>query len=382
MDNGGWLPCRLVPFDGASAGKEVGPPRAGCTYVAWSPDGKWMFLNSESGGRFHVWRQRYPDGPPEQLTAGATEEEGMAVAPDGRSLITSVGLRESTLWIKDAKGERQVSSEGFADEPRFSFDGKKLFYLVRHHGFSGQFIGGELAVADLASGRTETLLPGIELGGYSISPDGKQVVFSATDRSGVSNLWFASLDQAFPPRRIASAVNEDEPAWTASGYIYFRATEGNQNFVYRMKTDGSGREKASAIPVLELSSVSPTGNWAVSWQGPKTSSGAQVFADSLNGGASPVSVCGGYCNGRWNADGSEFNIEIATQEGALTLVVPVNPPGSLPVLPPQGVATRADLSAVKGAKIMEGVFIAGPLPGQFVRRREDVHRNLYRIPLK
>jgi eukaryotic-like serine/threonine-protein kinase len=381
MDNGGWLPCRLVPFDGTSAGKQVGPPGVACTYVAWSPDGKWMYLNSESGGRFHVWRQRYPDGKPEQLTASATEEEGIAIAPDGSSLITSVGLRESTIWIKDAKGEHQASSEGYADEPHFSRDGKKLYYLVRRHGFSGQFIGGELAVADLASGRTQTLLPGIDLGGYSISPDGTQVVFAATDKAGLSNLWFASLDQSFPPRRIASPVNEDEPGWTTSGYIYFRATEGNQNFIYRMKTDGSGREKAYPNPVLEILSVSPTGKWALSWQGPNSGTLSQMIADPLDGNGPPVPVCGGYCSGHWNADGTILSVSINTMDGAFTLMAPVNPPGSLPALPSNRVMNRADLLAVRGAKVLEGWFLASPNPGQYVTRHEDVHRNIYRIPL-
>jgi eukaryotic-like serine/threonine-protein kinase len=381
MDNGGWLPCRLVPFDGTSAGKAVGPPGAACTYVAWSPDGKWMYLNSESGGRFHVWRQRYPDGKPEQLTAGATEEEGIAVAPDGNSLITSVGLRESTIWIKDARGEHQASSEGYAAEPHFSPDGKKLYYLVRHHGLSGRFIGGELAAADIATGRTETLMPGTEVGGYAISPDGTEVVFASTDTAGLSNLWLASLDREFSPRRFVSAVNEDEPGWTTSGYIYFRATEGNRNFVYRMKSDGSGREKASPDPVLEILSVSPTGKWVVSWQGPNSGTVSQVTATPLEGGGAPVSICGGYCSGHWNADGSAFNIEIDTLEGGFTLIAPVNPRGGVPVLPPNGVLDRADLAAVKGAKLLDGSFIAGPIPGQFAMRREDVHRNLYRIPL-
>ncbi len=43
MDNGGWLPCRLLKFGGSNS-RQVGPPKAGCTSAAWSPDGRWMFL--------------------------------------------------------------------------------------------------------------------------------------------------------------------------------------------------------------------------------------------------------------------------------------------------------------------------------------------------
>jgi hypothetical protein len=63
-------------------------------------------------------------------------------------------------------------------------------------------------------------------------------------------------------------------------------------------------------------------------------------------------------------------------------MAPVNPPGSLPALPPTGVANRADMLKVKGAKVLEGSFLASPIPGEYVTRHEDVHRNLYRIPLR
>jgi Tol biopolymer transport system component len=138
-----------------------------------------MYLSSDKGGRFHIWRERFPDGELQQVTSGPTEEEGMAIAPDGGSLITSVGLRESTIWVRDRKGEREVSSQGYAENPRFSPDGKKLYYLVRRHGVSGQFVSGELWVANLETGRSERLLPDTLVGGYDISPDGAQVVYSA-----------------------------------------------------------------------------------------------------------------------------------------------------------------------------------------------------------
>jgi hypothetical protein len=43
-----------------------------------------MYFTANPGGVNHIWRQRFPDGQPEQITSGPTEEEGMAMAPDGR----------------------------------------------------------------------------------------------------------------------------------------------------------------------------------------------------------------------------------------------------------------------------------------------------------
>ena len=99
-----WQPCRVVPMDGSSLGWQVGP-RGKCTAAAWSPDGKWMYLGVEVQGTNHLWRQRFPKGEPEQITSGLTEEEGVAIAPDGRSLITSVGMRQTAVWVRDSQGE-------------------------------------------------------------------------------------------------------------------------------------------------------------------------------------------------------------------------------------------------------------------------------------
>src|SRR5207248_6824071 len=128
---GDMVRCRLAPLDGSSAGQQVGPPDGACTFAAWSPDGQWMYFNSDSGGAFHIWRQRFPDGQPEQITSGPTEEEGIAVAPDGRSLLAPVGVRQSSVWVHDSRGDRQISLEGLALQPKFTPDGKKLFFRIR-----------------------------------------------------------------------------------------------------------------------------------------------------------------------------------------------------------------------------------------------------------
>src|SRR4030095_3916536 len=89
-----------------------------------------MYFSSDSGGAFHTWRQRFPDGQPEQITSGPTEGERLARAPAGRSFITAVGLTQSSVWLHKGGGDRQVSLEGFALAPKFTPDGTRLVYLV------------------------------------------------------------------------------------------------------------------------------------------------------------------------------------------------------------------------------------------------------------
>jgi hypothetical protein len=128
-----------------------------------------MYFTSNASGSFQIWRQRFPNGAPEQVTTGPTQAEGLAVAPDGNALVSSVGLAQRSIWISENGVERQVSSEGNARFPAwgdgfptsaFSPDGGKLYYLVGDGPRRG-FGSGELWVADLSSGSSERVLPGV-----------------------------------------------------------------------------------------------------------------------------------------------------------------------------------------------------------------------------
>ncbi|HUS19109.1 MAG TPA: protein kinase, partial [Terriglobales bacterium] len=159
MDGSGWLPCRIVPFDGSTQGRRVGPAEGQCTTASWSPDGKWMYFSSNAGGAFHIWRQAFPDGILEQITSESNEQEGTAVAPDGKSLIASVGTAQGSIWFHDQKGDRQLTFEGVAMLPKMSPDGKTVFYLQRS-GSSRSYISAQLWKLDLLSGVKERVFPG------------------------------------------------------------------------------------------------------------------------------------------------------------------------------------------------------------------------------
>jgi Tol biopolymer transport system component len=79
-------------------------------------------------------------------------------------LVTAVAVQNTSLWVHDAKGERQISVEGNGYDPRFTPDGKKLCYMIVKQA-PNQFMWyrnpGELRVADLESGRSEPLVPGL-----------------------------------------------------------------------------------------------------------------------------------------------------------------------------------------------------------------------------
>ena len=89
---GGWVVCRTAGGTAPRAvhqrGVVTGRPLDGTS-------------RRMPAGLYHIWRQRYPDGTPEQITVGPTEQEGTAITLDGQHLITSMGLHRAAVWLHD-----------------------------------------------------------------------------------------------------------------------------------------------------------------------------------------------------------------------------------------------------------------------------------------
>jgi hypothetical protein len=156
--------------------------------------------------------------------------------PMALRLLASVGSSQQSVWLHDDRGERPLSTEGYAFIPRlpaalvqpFSADGNTLFYLARRGGVRsvGPFErSGELWRTDLESGRSEVVVPGFDIVAYDVSREMTQVVFAAIDKGGQSHIWLARLDRQLPPRQLSSIVS-DGPRFGTSDEIFSRVTEG------------------------------------------------------------------------------------------------------------------------------------------------------------
>jgi Tol biopolymer transport system component len=371
-----WGPCRLVPMDGTSVGRQVGPPKAACTSGAWSPDGRWMYLSSAAGGLFHIWRQRFPDGKPEQLTSGPTEEEGIAMAPDGRSFVTAVTLESVSVWLHDSRGSRQISLEGNAADPIFTPDGRKLCYrIVAKAPNSLQFTreAGPLWLADLESGRSSPLVSDFPVLAYDISLDGRQVVLEAEDHEGKPRLWLTTFERQRPPQQIPN-VEGRQANFGPAGEIFFRGKDG---FAYRVRADGTGLRKALEQPILILIGVSPDGNWILAWS--RLADGDAAFQAFPIAGGSPVLVSG-WIYWRWSRSANFLSIgEIPHDHSYL---VPLAPGQTLPPIPAGGFRSEEDLARLPGARKTDELrVIPGPSIDVYAFYRSTTQRNLYRIPV-
>ena len=367
--------CRLLPFDGSSTGRQVGPDGV-CEAAAWSPDQRWMYFTAEVDGLSHLWRQRFPDGVPELFASNrVAEEEGVAVAPDGRSLVTSIGVRQSSLWLHSADGERLLSPEGYASQPALSADGARLYYLLRRAAASSVV---ELRVMDLATQKSERVLPDFNVIDYAVSRDEQQVAFTtrAADRS--LEIWLASLDRRAAPRRVAQGG--DRVAFGANRTLVFRSVEGHVNFVARIGFDGQNRVRLTDRPAVDILGTAPDGQWAI-FVGRADNDRIGVMVVPIQGGEAK-SLCYGGCVPQWSPDGATLYLASRIGNPGPTLVVPLKPGRSFPDFPDgEGDAVTAWRTLPGARRIDRPTSIPGVGDSSYVMVKTDERRNLFRVPL-
>jgi hypothetical protein len=334
-----------------------------------------MYFTANSGGADHIWRQHFPDGQPEQITSGPTEEQGIAIAPDSRSLITAVALQNTSLWIHDSRDERQISLEGNAANPRFTPDGKKLCYLlVKDAPDAWVFYRdpGELRIADIESGYSQPLVSELPVLDYDLSRDGRQLVLWTADRG----IWLAPFDRSSPPRRIPG-VEGSHPRFGPDGDIFLLREEGHSTFVHRVHPDGSGLRRAFDQPMLNLYDVSPDGRWLIGW-GPLRGGGPPTHQVYGLDGRPPVPI-GPVSWLTWSLDGHSTFIA-----GRWRFVIPLTPDEVIRQIPAEGFHSGEQIAHLPGARSIEGAInpVPGPAAGVYAFYRVTIQRNLYRIPIR
>ena len=383
MDSrGDFLPCRVVPFDGNAKPQVVGPPGRRCIQAAWSPDGKWLYLNVETDAD-HLWRQKFPGGQPEQITFGPTSQEGIAFEPDGKALLTAVGTQDSTVWVHDKDGDHQLAFEGNVLSPVFSRDASALYFLSS----KSEVAQTELWRKDLKTGRIDSVLPNYKIeasnngtyGDYAVSADEKWVAFAARDDKGRSRIWVAPTNHRSAPRRLESDKVEDSPAFLPDGEIVFRVVESDGNYLYRMKVDGSARTRISPQRVLDVHAVSPDGRWIVAILAAEDEQHSIVtYAFAVDGSRS-FPLCDEYCWVRWNVKGDMLYV---TDKRARAITWPsvlaVDPGTGLPRMP----SGHIDATAIPAnAPVIKSAISSGLDASNYAFTRNTIRRNIYRIPI-
>jgi dipeptidyl aminopeptidase/acylaminoacyl peptidase len=267
----------------------------------------------------------------------------------------------------------------------------RLFYLVRTQASRAQ-TSGELWSVDVNSGNRQRVLPGVLMANYSLSHDGRTVVFSSSGNEAGDGIWIADVERRTPPRRLVRGI-ELRAFFGAPGEIVYT---GEDSHLYRMKEDGSAIDMISSDPVAYLSTVSPDGRWAVVIR-PQSANGVGTTSlafMSLRGETS-FDVCNDDCSVgprsflivppfTWNSEGTQMFVNLVHfgQGTTRTVVLPYKSNVSPSALWPKGLRLEKEVPANPGAKVInaQNTFPAsGSDAATYLSWRGATQSNLYRV---
>jgi dipeptidyl aminopeptidase/acylaminoacyl peptidase len=207
--------------------------------ATWSPDGKWIAYQQDSGGNelWDIWAVPADGGAAINLTnTPDRREESPLWSPDGAALAIAIKPKDGTsydLAILDwaTRKVRQLTHEASPDRQwqvvAWSPDGKTLYAERAEVGFTDS----DVYAVDVASGQTTNLTPHEGRHTYeagSLSPDGKTLLVTSNAKNGGRNV--ALLDIA--SHQITWAT---DTLWEASAGSF--APDG-KSFTYLLNADG------------------------------------------------------------------------------------------------------------------------------------------------
>lgn len=175
---------------------------------SWSPDGTTLaYARLNESGIWDIWEAPALGGAPRRVVLSGADPTW---SPDGRSLAY-FDPAGGAIWMCGTSGENArlaVPPWEVGDwntQPRFSPDGRRLALAARH---SDGAPYGELALADLDSGKTHLLTHDNALAlSPSWSPDGRFIYF-ASSRGGTINIWKIAADGG-EPEQITAGEGDD-----------------------------------------------------------------------------------------------------------------------------------------------------------------------------
>ncbi|MDQ5987195.1 MAG: Dipeptidyl-peptidase 5 [Syntrophus sp. SKADARSKE-3] len=194
----------------------------------WSPDGRFLYYLAEAAsGIRQVWRMSPEDGRPEPVTALPLPVESFEPGPDGRFLILSAAVFPGKTLDE--------SAALLQDKPKNQGSGRTYYRLIiRHWDTWRDGTRNHLFVYRLADGTVRDLMgdmdadcPSRPFGGtedFSLSPDGKTVVFSAKI-AGSGEAWSTNYDlflvpadgSALPKRITSNPAADIQPRFSPDG---------------------------------------------------------------------------------------------------------------------------------------------------------------------
>ena len=230
--------------------------------TGWSPDGKRFFYSVRTG-------------KPRQLVLPNYSGRVVSAHTFDRSLAGDEAP-ETRIYVIGADGTRPLEmlppewgAKTYGDPPEWSPDSRILVRRVIHPNLKRQ----QLLVLDAATGKARVVFEQsdaawAELSSFGWSPDSSHIFFT-NDRDGFEHLYKipAQGGNAEQLTRGAWEIHKErsvarDPQWVGD-YLYFSSTEAgpSERQFYRIRPDGSGKERLSKREGINIGSVSADGEY-------------------------------------------------------------------------------------------------------------------------
>lgn len=188
----------------------------------WSPDSQWLsFTSNRVGDKNQIFVIRPDGGEATQLTRTENGVGGYAWSRDGKSIAFTAGDIDG----KAAKA-RQDHLGGF-----------EVVRREYNHSHLWTFDVAEALKAPVA-GTQRTRGKDFTVGGFSWSPDGKRIAFSATKNpdlinGGTADIYLYEFDGEVSKLLVSQPGPDNNPNWSPDGkWIVFSSAMGNPKFFH------------------------------------------------------------------------------------------------------------------------------------------------------